>query len=418
MKTLYKLAIAILLLAVFLAPTQSALAKGLAEDKFVFGGTYVLKSGETLEGALIVFGGAAVVETDATVDGDVALVGGTLDLDGTVTGNVAVVGGVLRVSGTINNNIVLVGGTANLTSTALVEGDVTTAGGTLNRAEGAVIEGQVENSASPGLSLLPSLAPTSPISPISPMMPFAPHGSDSGSFFEGGFGIIGAVFAVLSQSFLLALLAALVALFMPNHTRRVANAIVEQPLTAGGVGCLTLIISLVAVFLLVALSFTIILLPVTISLMGFGSLALAAALLLGTIALGVETGNRLARAFKSEWPMPLAAFVGTLLLALVVNAISTILACFGWWAPFAVILVAIGGVVMTRFGSQAAQPPIAPVSAPILPPPPPEAPEAPAPVEPPAPAETPTAQAEPPVPTEPAEPPKPKGRKSSGTPNE
>jgi cytoskeletal protein CcmA (bactofilin family) len=415
MKTLYKISIAVLLLALFLAPTQSALAKGLAEDKVVFGGTYVLKSGDTLRGALIVFGGAAVVETDATVDGDVALVGGTLDLDGTVTGNVAVVGGVLRVSGTINNNMVLVGGTANLTSTALVEGDVTTAGGTLNQAEGAVIEGQVENSASPGLSLLPSLAP---ISPIAPIMPFTPQGSDSGSFFEGGFGILGAVFAVLSQSFLLALLAALVALFMPNHTRRVANAIVEQPLTAGGVGCLTLIISVVVVFLLVALSFTIILLPVTISLMGFGSLALAAALLLGTIALGLETGNRLARAFKSEWPMPLAAFVGTLLLALVVNAISTILACFGWWAPFAVILVAIGGVVMTRFGSQAAQPPVAPVSAPVLPPPPPPAaPEAPAPVEPPAPAETaeapaPTQAAEPAVP---AEPPKPKGRKSSGT---
>jgi hypothetical protein len=203
---------------------------------------------------------------------------------------------------------------------------------------------------------------------------------------------------------------------MPNHARRVANAIVEQPLTAGGVGCLTLIISVVVVFLLVALSLTIILLPVTIALMGFGSLALAAALLLGTIALGLETGNRLARAFKSEWPMPLAAFVGTLLLALVVNAISTILACFGWWAPFAVILVAIGGVVMTRFGSQAAQPPIAPVSAPILPPAP-EAPEAPAPVEPPAPAEmaepaAPAEAAEPPVPAEPA---KPKGRKASGS---
>jgi hypothetical protein len=70
MKTLYKIAIAVLLLALFLAPTQSALAKGLAEDKVVFGGTYVLKSGETLRGALVVFGGAAVIETDAEVDGD------------------------------------------------------------------------------------------------------------------------------------------------------------------------------------------------------------------------------------------------------------------------------------------------------------------------------------------------------------
>jgi hypothetical protein len=166
----------------------------------------------------------------------------------------------------------------------------------------------------------------------------------------------------------------------------------------------------VAVILLVALSFTIILLPVTISLMGFGSLALAAALLLGTIALGLETGNRLARAFNSEWPMPLAAFVGTLLLGLVVNAIATILACFGWWAPFAVVLLAVGGVVMTRFGSQAAQPPVAPVSAPILPPPSPAAPAPPAPpapVEPPAPAQA----AEPPAPTQAVEPPKPKPSK-------
>jgi len=404
MKALYKISLALMLLALWLAPVHPALAKGLADDKVVFGGSYVLKSGQTLNGTLVIFGGTAVIQKGATVDGDLAQVGGNLDLNGTVTGNVALVGGELSVGGTVEGDMVLLGGSATLTPTAVVEGNVNTAGGQLDKAEGAVIKGQVENSANF------SIGPLAPLAPISPLAPIAPLFRDTGSSFAGGFGLLGAVFTVLSESFLLALLAALVALFMPNHTRRVANAIVEQPLTAGGVGCLTLIIALVALILLAALSITIILIPVTVSLIGLGSLALAAALLLGTIALGLETGNRLARAFHTEWPLPLSAFLGTLLLSLAVSAIATVLACFGWWAPFAVILAGVGGVVMTRFGAQAPLPPVAPVSGPLIAAPPPgPAPVTAAPAVPPPPAAPP----EPPTLVE--EPPKPKAKKGSGS---
>jgi hypothetical protein len=409
MKILNKLPLALLLLALWLAPAHPALAKGLSEDKVVFGGSYVLQSGETLQGNLVVFGGAAVVQNAARVNGNIALIGGTLEVAGTGNGDVAVVGGLLTLSGTVTGDLVLVGGSAQLTSTAVIDGNVTTAGGTLDKADGAVIKGQVENSPSPSLTLVPPLLPLLPS--LMPSVPAAP----SSPAFSTGFGILGAIFTVLSESLLLALLAALVALFMPNHTRRVATAVAEQPLTAGGVGCLTLLILLVAVVLLTALMVTIIFIPVSVALIGFGSLAFVAALLFGTIALGFETGDRLAGAFHSEWPMPLSAFVGTLLLSLAVNAISTVFACFGWWAPFAVILLALGGVVMTRFGSRAALPPMAPVSAPILP-----APSGPAQPAPPA-AAAPPAPPAPPEPEAPAEPApapeaeKPKPRKRSGT---
>jgi hypothetical protein len=353
MKTITKLPLVLLLLALWLAPAGPALAKGAHQDQVVFGDTYVLESGETLDGSLLVFGGAAVVEDGASVTGDVGLIGGTLQIDGTAD-DVGVVGGVLQLGGTLTGNLILFGGTAHLGETAVVEGDVTIAGGSLEREAGAVIEGSVQEAShfspdlvAPVLPILPSV-PEVPVAPVVPRIENAPSFrgfmSDSAT---AGVGLLTALFTVVAESLLLALLAALVALFLPNHTRRVAAAISEQPLTAGGVGCLTLLILVAAVVLLVGLMITIIFIPVSIALIGFGSIAFVAALLLGMIALGLETGNRLARAFNANWPMPLTAFLGTLLLGIVVNAIWAIFACFGWWAPFAVMLLALGGVVMT-----------------------------------------------------------------------
>jgi hypothetical protein len=429
MKTITKLPLVLLLLALWLAPAGPALAKGAHQDQVVFGDTYILESGETLDGSLLVFGGAAVVEEGASVTGDVGLIGGTLQIDGTAD-DVGVVGGVLQLGGTLTGDLILFGGTAHLGESAVVEGNVTIAGGSLEREAGAVIEGTVQETSSFPTDLVPPMLPFAPELPIPPVPPIEEVPSVRGFMSDSataGLGLLTALFTVVAESLLLALLAALVALFLPNHTRRVAAAISEQPLTAGGVGCLTLLILVAAVVLLVGLMITIIFIPVSIALIGFGSIAFVAALLLGMIALGLETGNRLARAFNANWPMPLTAFLGTLLLGIVVNAIWAIFACFGWWAPFAVMLLALGGVVMTRFGVQSSRPPMAPVAGPPLPPPapstepvvsPPPPPGPPSPPEPALPAE-PATEPEPPQDASEAseaEPPeKPKNRRRSST---
>jgi hypothetical protein len=236
---------------------------------------------------------------------------------------------------------------------------------------------------------------------------------------RSGTSLLWGIFQLLAETFGLALLAALITLFLPNHSRRLAGAISDQPLTAGGVGCLTVIIYVVGVIMLGLLTFTIILAPLTIPLLSLAALVFFAALLFGLIGIGLEVGNRLARAFRTEWPVPLAAFLGTLLLGFVINLglmvlglIGWWLQCFVWWVPFALVLVALGGVVMTRFGAQTPAAAIAPVSAPILPVEQAVA-AAPAPPAPPAPPPTgPAAETEP----EPApEQNKPKGKKSSGS---
>jgi hypothetical protein len=82
-----------------------------------------------------------------------------------------------------------------------------------------------------------------------------------------------------------------------------------------------------------------------------GILALIIAGVFGWIALGLEVGKRLASLFKMEWPLAVAAGLGTFLLSLVVNGIGFI-ACIGWVAPFLVTIIGLGGVILTRFGTQ------------------------------------------------------------------
>ncbi len=143
----------------------------------------------------------------------------------------------------------------------------------------------------------------------------------------------------------------LIALFLDDPTRRVSEAIVAQPMIAGGLGFLT--ISL-APFVLLVLVITIFLAPVAF----LAVLALIVALLYGWIALGFEVGQRFTKMIKQEWALPLTAAFGTWLLTIISASIGLI-PCVGWLAPFIIATLALGGVVMTRFGTQVALPPTA-----------------------------------------------------------
>ena len=330
-------------------------------DQMVFGGTYTLNAGQTLTGNLVVFGGLATLEKGSIVNGDVALTGGSLN-----------------VSGEIKGSITSVGGSINLSDTAVVDGDINTVGGTLNRTSQTVIKGNISTSG-PGAIRLPINWNLDGLRNLPLADIFHP---------------IGSVLWGIFQSLAVAALALLVVLFMPTPTRRVSNAIIGQPVMAGGLGLLTVV---VAPALVVLLAITILLIPLSL----IGILLLAVAFLFGWIAVGLEAGDRLAGLFKVQWAPPISAGIGTLVLSFF-SSVFALIPCVGWVLPTVIAILGLGGVFLTRLGTRDGQS-AGPVS--VLPATPPQPPvmqgqpsryaildgEPPAPVQPPAIPESPAA---------------------------
>jgi hypothetical protein len=310
------LVLASLVLILAFALPVSAFAGGLQEGRVVFGGTYTLRSGETLDGDLAILGGAAFLEQGSTIDGNVIVLGGNLDADGEIKGD-----------------LVVIGGNANLGPNTVVRGDAVTFGGNVNtgnaRIEGDLVSGE-------GLDFPLEFRWGRDI--VLPWRTF------TGFRISTEARVIGFLF----QCFMLAALAVLVVIFWPNPTGRVASAVVDQPVVAGGLGLLTII---VAPILLILLMITICLAPVSI----LGLILLVIAAVFGWVALGLEVGQRLAKALNQEYQPVVAAGLGTLVLSLVVNGIGFI-PCVGWLIPFLVAALGLGGVLLTRFGAQAYMP--------------------------------------------------------------
>ena len=313
MNNKFRIPLMVCLALVILITTSAFTTTRPQDDKVVFGGTYVLSDGETLTGNLVILGGAVTLEQNSTVSGDTALFGGTLDADGTIEGNLTIIGGVVR-----------------LATDAIVKKDVFTIGGTLDRAAGSQILGNVDSLGSAPFSLD---IPNTSIGPNVPMFNGYPSPV---SFLWQVLSFVGSV--ILSAA-----LAMLIALLWAKPTQRVANAIRNNPVGTGGFGCLTLI---VAPGLLILVALTIILSPLSV----LGMLLLFAAVIFGWTAINLEVGNRLARLFKVEWSAPIAAGIGALVFNLVVFGFAYI-PCVGWTLSVLVLLFALGGVLVTRFGS-------------------------------------------------------------------
>lgn len=267
----------------------------------IVGQSYRLESGEILNSDLTVIGGNATLETDSTVNGDVVVIGGTVTIDGRINGNLSVMGGSVR-----------------LDDNAEVKGSLESLGGTVQRSSGAVVEGRVFGDHDEGRRITTIRSPAVNIS------------------FEPVTSTLMAIFQALA----LAALAIVVNLFAPRPMERTAQSAVAQPVTSGGVGCLTLLV-------LVVMAITIILLPV--SLLGF--LVAGVAALFGWVALGLLFGRRLAVWLNQSWSDPVSAGVGTLSLSLLASLLN-IIPCIGWLISFMASMVAIGAVVLSRFGTQ------------------------------------------------------------------
>jgi len=297
----------VLLVLLLLAIPGSALAQDIDDGQVVFGGSYTLREGDTLDGDLVVIGGFAELEKGSVVNGNIALIGGNL-----------------QASGDVNGDVVALGGLIELLDGARVRGDVMSIGANIDRAENARIDGEVNSAA------------TAPLAMRFPSGVKMPH-------INLDFSPVISMIWFMFRVFIWAALAVLAAMFLPTHTHRISQAAIKQPFITGGLGLLT---AMVGPFILIGLIITIILFPIALLAVLLGIVAWA----WGIIALGAEVGKRTAMLLSQNWPLPVTAGIGTFLLTLVMNGVSTAMPCIGWILPAVIICVGFGAVMVTRFG--------------------------------------------------------------------
>jgi hypothetical protein len=294
-------------------------------DQFVLGDTYTLQSGDTLVGDLFILGGTVTLEDGSRVEGNVILVGGSLTIQGAV-----------------DKDLVALGGTPTLEHTGSIAGDAVTIGCTLSgdteRVAGDII---TQSSGLFNIKMLDKRFPTVGVARI--------------PFMWG-------VLSLFFSAFFMTTMAIGTVLFLPKQTERTAQMLVHQPVASGGMGCLTV---MVAPIILVALAVTIILSPV--SLLGAGLLVIL--VIFGWIAIGLELGNRFAKALHQEWHPAVSAGIGTFGLTLVALGLSRVVICVGWLIPFLVSMVALGAVMLVFFGARSPSAPAALAMQPVMTPP-------------------------------------------------
>ena len=323
MNSKYRVITFILLLTLLFLPTGNAYAQGPGpgDGRVVFGSNVTIESGDPFEGDLVVIGGNVTIEKDAVMNGDLVVVGGRVESDGEVNGDVVNVGGQLI-----------------LNETAFVSGDVVTVGGQIKREGGAQIDGDVVNNVFPQIDISNGNVP--PVVVDVPDVPNVPGILDvqnivtvrSNPFFEFGW--------VFIASLLAAGIGVLVLLFFDERLDRVSHAAISQPVMAGSLGLLSVFVGFLLFWMIVPL------------------LALAFAWLFGIVALGQEIGTRFAKASSQDWAPVIATGLGTFTLMFIIagsfqalDNIPWFLGCFIWVLPVLVGLLAIGAVVITRFGA-------------------------------------------------------------------
>lgn len=284
------------------------------EGKLVFGGSYILNSGEVLEGDLVIMGGEANLHEGSVVDGAVVIFGGTLQSDGEIKGE-----------------LVSFGGQVNLGETAIVKGDAISFGGDFNYNESTEFGGELISEFPGPINF--SFSEDFDFSSISP------------SGFWKSFNPIIEVMWLFLRSFIWAAVAVIVMLFLNKQVEKMSDTVIAQPVISGGLGLLTVV---VAPVVLIGLIVTIIGIPLSLVLIFILGLAWT----FGIVSIGYLVGKRFARMLNQSWADPVDAGAGTFILTFVINGIGLFVPCVAWFIPAFVGIVGLGAVGLTRFGTQ------------------------------------------------------------------
>ncbi len=139
----------------------------------------------------------------------------------------------------------------------------------------------------------------------------------------------------------LAALGALILVFMPNHLKQVSDVAQQSPLPSLGVGCLTWIVvpPLMILFIITCLG-----IPLSVIL----GILLVAAAAFGWIAVAILLGDRLLNALKVQNIVPILSMIVGLFVLWLVSVVPVL----GWLIGLLIGALAVGAVVLTRFGTR------------------------------------------------------------------
>lgn len=291
-----------------------------AKDKVVSGSDFNLQSGETLDGNLVVFGGNVTVYQDALVDGDVAVFGGNIVIDGMIDGD-----------------FVALGGSIKLGANAVIDGDFSSLGGSVDKSPTAVITGDTMRQSVKIISNIDLFGDDSLMNPNDNSIR-----SGSRGFFRAFFGTIASIVVFFAMILIIAGLGLLVSLLFDNHLKGISRTLIEQPLSALGIGLLAIIASIA---MIIFMSITVIFIPVAIIL----AVALGLLMFYGWIACGYETGLRLTKAMNVNWSDMWVTAFGTFVITLVSMGFNRLIPCVGWILGTALTLVGLGGVIISYY---------------------------------------------------------------------
>lgn len=276
----------------FPAPAQALFLQ--VRPGIYFDQQILIRSGEIVHGGFLLFGGHLTLEENAVLDGDVLAFGASLNLNGTVRGDVLIWGGELVTGEKVN-----------------IEGDV-------------IVERTI-------------------LYPSGKEIPFSPPSAIWKGLFAFSFSPLLNAFQILGQSLILGFFAFVLALFLERPLQNGAQALVSQPLIAGGLGLLTvLVIPLSALVLAITLIF----IPLSFLLL----ILLALALLVGWVVLGLELGERLVDLLGRPWRFPSRVALGTFLLTLLALLLMQ-LPCVGWLPGALAAMLGLGAFLMSLLQS-------------------------------------------------------------------
>lgn len=343
------------LAACLLAPALSARAINIKINKDdVPEGDVVVEKGQTHEGDLAAkgtvtvrgvvtgdcaaFGGALIVEGECR--GEAASFGGPVKVTGRVGRDLASFGGGADISGHADREVAVFGGNLDLRSSAAVGGGVTVVGGHLNQETGAVVKGEVHNLDSRFLgALVPGIADA-----VTKAERHSNRHHD-----DGGPGAL-----IPAVPIALGLMAVLLALFLPKQVEGVAAAASADVWRCVGIG---LLIAMCFAPGLVAMAISVLAIPfIPVALAGLGG-----ALIVAAASFYLLLARRACRNLGKEEPgtfkavgAAAASVAAVFLLAGLLPGIGGILRLALFLTMLGGLVLGLGGVWVTRFGTRPA----------------------------------------------------------------
>jgi hypothetical protein len=266
---------------------------------------------------------AAFSSTVRAESANVVKIGSDVTIEeGTKVRNVLTIGGQITIEGVVENHVIAVGGSAVLAKTAIVGGNVVSLGGVIVRGRGAEVQGS-----------LTEINPDDITDAVTNAL------SDE---WEGWSWI----FAVVSISIFIGvlLITLIIVYFIPKPVSVIATAIRKVPLKATVWGIVGLILIVPLAVLLAVSVVGIVLIPLEMTIV-------LCAVILGFAAVSQLVGERLFIALKRHDRSIMRETVWGLIILWVIGWIPYV----GWMLKVFAIVLGLGGVIVTRFGTSASK---------------------------------------------------------------